>query len=98
MGLRFRKIFSIIPGVRLNVSKSGVSTSLGGHGATVNVGTNGKRTVTVGIPGTGLSYNAPLNVASGLLVIAAAVACTVAYLVAPTQVMEALHWWQPKWF
>ena len=98
MGLRFRKIFSIIPGVRLNVSKSGVSTSLGGHGATVNVGTNGKRTVTLGIPGTGLSYAAPLNVTSGLLVVAAVVVCGVAYLVAPTQVMEALHWWQPKWF
>ena len=98
MGLRFRKIFSVIPGVRLNVSKSGVSTSLGGHGATVNVGTNGKRTVTVGIPGTGLSYNAPLNVASGLLVVAAVAVCGVAYLVAPTQVLEVLHWWQPKWF
>ena len=98
MGLRFRKIFSIIPGVRLNVSKSGVSTSLGGHGATVNVGTSGKRTVTVGIPGTGLSYNAPLNVASGLLVVAAVIVCGIAYLVAPTQVMEMLHWWQPKWF
>ena len=98
MGLRFRKIFSIIPGVRLNVSKSGVSTSLGGHGATVNVGTSGKRTVTVGIPGTGLSYNTPLNVASGLLVVAAVIVCGIAYLVAPTQVMEMLHWWQPKWF
>ena len=98
MGLRFRKIFSIIPGVRLNVSKSGVSTSLGGHGATVNVGTSGKRTVTVGIPGTGLSYNPPLNVASGLLVVAAVIVCGIAYLVAPTQVMEMLHWWQPKWF
>ena len=98
MGLRFRKIFSIIPGVRLNVSKTGVSTSLGGHGATVNVGTTGKRTVTVGIPGTGLSYNAPLNVTSGLLVVAAVIVAGVAYLIAPTQVLQLLHWWQPKWF
>ena len=98
MGLRFRKIFSIIPGVRLNVSKSGVSTSLGGRGATVNVGTSGKRTVTVGIPGTGLSYQAPLNMLSALLVVAAALVLGIAFLVAPTQVQQLLHAWQPKWF
>ena len=38
---RFRKTFSILPGVRINLSKTGVSSSLGGHGATVNVGKNG---------------------------------------------------------
>ena len=98
MGLRFRKIFSILPGVRLNVSKSGVSTSLGGHGATVNVGTSGKRTVTVGIPGTGLSYNAPLNGLTALLVVAAALIAGIAYLIAPNLVTQVLHAWQPKWF
>ena len=98
MGLRFRKIFSILPGVRLNVSKSGVSTSLGGHGATVNVGTSGKRTVTVGIPGTGLSYQAPLNALSALLVVAAVIVAGIAYLIAPDLVRQGLHAWQPKWF
>ena len=61
MGFRFRKQFSIFPGVKINLSKSGVSTSLGGHGATVNVGTSGKRTMTLGIPGTGLSYQLSLG-------------------------------------
>ena len=98
MGLRFRKIFSVVPGVRVNVSKSGVSTSLGGHGATVNVGTSGKRTVTLGIPGTGLSYQAPLNMASALLVVVAIIAVGIAFVVAPNQVLGLLHWWQPKWF
>ena len=98
MGLRFRKIFSILPGVRLNVSKSGVSTSLGGHGATVNVGTSGKRTVTLGIPGTGLSYQAPLNALSALLVVAAVIVAGIAYLIAPDLVRQGLHAWQPKWF
>ncbi len=98
MGLRFRKIFSIVPGVRLNVSKSGVSTSLGGHGATVNVGTSGKRTVTLGIPGTGLSYQAPLNALTGLLVVAAVIIAGIAYLIAPDLVRQGLHAWQPKWF
>jgi Protein of unknown function (DUF4236) len=30
---RFRRSISIAPGVRLNIGKRGVSTSLGGHGA-----------------------------------------------------------------
>ena len=56
MGFRFRKSFSIIPGVRINVSKSGVSTSDGEPGATVNFSERGVRG-TVGLPGTGLSYS-----------------------------------------
>jgi hypothetical protein len=56
MGFRFRRSFKIMPGVRLNVSKSGVSTSIGTRGATVNFSERGTKT-TVGIPGTGLSYS-----------------------------------------
>ncbi|HZT46697.1 MAG TPA: DUF4236 domain-containing protein, partial [Hyphomicrobiaceae bacterium] len=32
MGFRFRKTFSVLPGVKINLSKSGVSTSVGGKG------------------------------------------------------------------
>jgi hypothetical protein len=53
--LRFRRSFRILPGVRLNLSKSGVSTSLGTRGAWFTIGPRGTRT-TVGIPGTGISY------------------------------------------
>ncbi len=56
MPLRFRKSFKILPGVKINLSKSGVSTSLGGRGASVNFGKRGVRT-TVGLPGTGISYS-----------------------------------------
>lgn len=56
MGLRFRKIFRLAPGVRLNLSKSGASVSLGQKGATVNIGGKGVRE-TVGLPGSGLSYS-----------------------------------------
>ena len=56
MGLRFRKRIKILPGVWFNVSKSGVSTSIGGKGLTVNL-KNGKAKTTVGIPGSGLSYS-----------------------------------------
>jgi hypothetical protein len=53
---RFRKSVRIMPGVRVNLSKSGVSTSIGAKGATVNVSKKGVRT-TVGVPGSGLSYS-----------------------------------------
>src|SRR5256885_14111294 len=54
---RFRKSISVLPGVKVNLSKTGVSASVGGKGATLNVG-RGKKMVTLGIPGTGLSYRA----------------------------------------
>ena len=56
MGFRFRKSIKILPGVRLNFSKSGISTSIGVPGATVNISGKGTRT-TVGLPGTGISYS-----------------------------------------
>ncbi|MBN8749504.1 MAG: DUF4236 domain-containing protein [Variovorax sp.] len=56
MGFRFRKRIKLMPGVHLNLSKSGVSTSVGRNGATVNL-RPGKIRGTVGIPGSGLSYS-----------------------------------------
>jgi len=56
MGLRFRRSFRLFPGVKINVSKSGLSTSFGGPGASVNVSQKGVR-ATIGLPGTGLSYS-----------------------------------------
>lgn len=55
MGFRFRRSLRIAPGLRLNFSKSGISTSIGGRGATYNIGPRGTRT-TVGVPGTGLFW------------------------------------------
>ncbi|MFB2530922.1 DUF4236 domain-containing protein [Paracoccus sp. p3-h83] len=57
MTLRFRQTFTLFPGVRINVGKRGISTSIGIPGATVNIGRQGVR-ATVGAPGTGLSYSA----------------------------------------
>jgi uncharacterized protein DUF4236 len=94
---RFRKTFSILPGVRINLSKTGVSGSLGGHGATLNVG-HGKENVTLGVPGTGLSYRTPASAALILALVVAAAVIGIAYLVAPDMVRHLLHWWQPRWF
>lgn len=55
MGFRFRRSVSIIPGLRLNLSKSGASVSVGPKGLHYTVGPKGTR-ITAGIPGTGLSW------------------------------------------
>lgn len=56
MGFRFRKSIKLLPGVKLNLTKKGISSvSLGKKGSTVNINKNGAK-ITLGIPGTGLSY------------------------------------------
>ena len=59
MTLRFRQTFTLFPGVRINIGKRGISTSIGVPGASVNIGRQGVR-ATVGAPGTGLSYSTVL--------------------------------------
>jgi hypothetical protein len=55
MGWRFRHSFKVIPGVHLNLSKSGLSCSIGGAPLTVNVGPRGVYG-TASLPGSGISY------------------------------------------
>lgn len=57
MGWRFRRSVKLFPGVRLNFSKSGISTSLGRPGASINLGPKGAR-YTAGLPGTGINFSA----------------------------------------
>ena len=64
MGFRFRKTIKLFPGVKLNLSKSGISTSIGVPGATVNISKRGTRG-TVGIPGTGISYSDTMSAPNG---------------------------------
>jgi len=98
MGLRFQRRIKIFPGVYINLSKSGISASVGGKGATVNVGSTGRRMVTLGVPGTGLSYRMPLNGAVLVVIVAVVLLAGLAYLLAPEYMRTLLHWWQPKWF
>ncbi len=56
MAIRFRKSIRIMPGVRINLSKSGLSTSIGGAPFTINVSRKGVRQTT-SLPGTGLSFS-----------------------------------------
>ncbi|MFG1410323.1 DUF4236 domain-containing protein [Xanthobacter sp. VTT E-85241] len=59
MGWGFRKRIKIAPGVHLNLSKRGISGSVGGSPLSVKVG-RGTR-VTGSVPGTGLSYSKSLS-------------------------------------
>lgn len=56
MGLKFRKSIKLSKGVKLNLNKKSVGVSVGGKGAHLSVNSKGRKSATVGIPGTGLSY------------------------------------------
>lgn len=53
---RFRKSVKLGPGVRMSVSKRGVGVSAGTRGARYSVHSSGRRTASVGVPGTGVGY------------------------------------------
>lgn len=57
MGLRFRKSIKLSDHLRLNLNKKSIGLSAGTKGARFSVNSRGKRTSTVGIAGTGLSYS-----------------------------------------
>ena len=59
-GLRFQKRLKLLPGLNINLSKSGASATVGTKGAGVNIGPGGI-TTNAGIPGTGLSYRQKLG-------------------------------------
>lgn len=61
MAFRFRSTLRIAPGVRLNLSKSGASWSIGRKGATLNLGGRRGPRATIGLPGTGLSWSERLG-------------------------------------
>lgn len=61
MGTRFQKRIKIAPGLSINLSKSGVSASVGTRGARMTFG-HGKRRTTVGLPGSGISHTSIENI------------------------------------
>jgi hypothetical protein len=64
MGFRFRRTMQIVPGLRLNFSRSGPSVSFGPRGLHYTVGMKGTR-ATIGIPGSGLSWTSYQSYSSG---------------------------------
>ena len=55
MPFRFHKSRKVLPGVRMNFSKSGIGASIGPKGLRMSIGPKGIRT-TQSIPGTGISF------------------------------------------
>lgn len=60
MGFRFRKSIKVLPGVRLNISKRGIGTSVGIKGLHVSSGPSGP-CVSASIPGTGVYVSKSLK-------------------------------------
>ncbi|HEX3625001.1 MAG TPA: DUF4236 domain-containing protein [Verrucomicrobiae bacterium] len=60
MSWRFRQSFKIIPGLKLNLSKGGLSASIGGAPFTINLGRRGLY-ATASIPGTGIQFRQRLS-------------------------------------
>ena len=56
MGLRFQRRIRVLPGLQLNLSRSGVGVSIGGRGAHVGITARGQRYASAGLPGTGISW------------------------------------------
>ncbi|MBR3386541.1 DUF4236 domain-containing protein [Candidatus Saccharibacteria bacterium] len=61
MGWRYRRSVKVAPGVKLNFSKSGISTTLGPKGAHYTIGRKGRRTITAGTPIKGLYVSTTYN-------------------------------------
>lgn len=59
MPVRIRKTFTLFPGVRVNLSKGGMSLSVGRKGFTLNFSKQGVRQTT-GLPGSGISHTSYL--------------------------------------
>ncbi len=60
MGWRFRKSFTVIPGLKLNLSSRGLSTTIGAPPFSVNIGPKGVYR-NISIPGTGISHRERIN-------------------------------------
>ena len=56
MGWNFRRSTKIMPGVRMNFSKTGVGFSFGPRHAKISISPRGRITSNIGIPGTGIRY------------------------------------------
>ena len=92
MSLRFRRRIKIFPGVHLNISRSGISTSVGVRGASVTLGKRGTYANT-GIPGTGISWRTRIEPPDSKHVVATMPMEVPVPLEGPVRTHH-LHWWK----
>jgi hypothetical protein len=87
MALRFRRRVKLLPGVHLNISRSGISTSVGVRGASLTFGKRGTY-MNAGLLGTGISWRGRLPEHS-----ASIAATTSAESIQGNPKTHHLHWW-----
>ena len=56
MSIRFRKSINLGGGLRFNLNKKSAGLSFGTKGARFSVNSDGRKTTSIGIPGTGLYW------------------------------------------
>jgi tetratricopeptide (TPR) repeat protein len=56
LGVRFRRSIQVAPGLKLNLTKTGVGATVGGRYARYSVHSSGRHTRGASLPGTGLYY------------------------------------------
>lgn len=56
VGFRFQRRIKILPGLAINISKSGVGFSAGGRGFHAGIDAKGRRYTSASLPGTGISW------------------------------------------
>ena len=56
MGFRFQRRIKILPGLTINLSKSGIGFSVGGRGFHTGIEAKGRRYTSAGLPETGISW------------------------------------------
>jgi SpoVK/Ycf46/Vps4 family AAA+-type ATPase len=62
VGFRFRRTMKIAPGVRLNMTHRGVGLRFGPRGLGLSVNSQGRGTVSAGVPGTGMHWRETFDV------------------------------------
>ena len=90
--LQFRKRIKLLPGVHLNIGKTGVSVSAGVRAASVTWGRK-RMTVSGGVPGTGLYARETLKVGSA----APATPPTAAEIIEPARPPSAAAYRLGRW-
>lgn len=63
MSWSYRRRIKIAPGIRLNISKKGISSTFGIRGANINIGQNGTY-LNTGVPGTGIYRRQKISASS----------------------------------
>lgn len=81
MSIRFRKRIKILPGVVINLSKSGCSATVGKRGTSVNLSPGKPTKATAGIPGSGIYATEKITISPTLIALLA-IAAIAAWLFA----------------